>query len=147
MSEDLRWEFTDRPDADDLDVVDAGLHLYNLAAADLGAVRPLACFARADSGVVIGGLRARQWGAAVEVQQLWVDEPLRRRGVGARLMRMLEQAVIERGARVVYLDTFSFQAPEFYRRCGYDTALRIDGFPGGIAKHLMVKRLGGAEGG
>jgi len=30
---------------------------------------------------------------------------------------------------VIYLDTFTFQAPEFYRRCGYDTALRIDGFP------------------
>lgn len=41
-----------------------------------------------------------------------------------------------------YLDTFSFQAPEFYRRCGYATALRIDGFADGIAKHLMVKRLG-----
>jgi hypothetical protein len=27
---------------------------------------------------VIGGLRARQWGAAVEVQQLWVDERHRR---------------------------------------------------------------------
>jgi len=44
---------------------------------------------------------------------------------------------------VVYLDTFSFQAPEFYRRCGYAVALRIDGFPDGIAKHLMVKHLGG----
>jgi len=147
MADALRWEFTDSPQADDLDAVDAGLHLYNLKAADLAAVRPLACFARADSGEVIGGLRARQWGSAVEVQQLWVDEPYRRRGVAARLMQMLEQAAVERGATVIYLDTFTFQAPEFYRRCGYVTALRIDGFPDGIAKHLMVKHVGGGGAG
>lgn len=147
MTDTLRWEFTDSPRADDLDAVDAGLHLYNLAAADLAAVRPLACFARSESGEVIGGLRARQWGTAVEVQQLFVDERHRRRGVAARLMRMLEQAAVGRGATVIYLDTFSFQAPEFYRRCGFATALRIDGFPDGIAKHLMVKHFGGSEAG
>jgi ribosomal protein S18 acetylase RimI-like enzyme len=147
MSAEVRCEFTDRPTAADLEAVDAGLHLYNLAAADLAAVRPLACLARTGSGQVIGGLRARQWGAAVEVQQLWVDEQHRRRGVATRLMRMLEQAAVSRGAGVIYLDTFSFQAPEFYRRCGYATALRIDGFPDGIAKHLMVKHLGGGQAG
>jgi len=145
MTEPLHWEFTDSPRADDLDVVDAGLHLFNLAAADLDAVRPLACFAREDSGEVIGGLRARQWGTAVEVQQLWVAASHRRRGVGARLMQLLEQEAVGRGATVIYLDTFSFQAPELYRRCGYASALRIDGFPNGIAKHVMVKHVGDGE--
>jgi ribosomal protein S18 acetylase RimI-like enzyme len=145
MADTLRWEFTDSPRADDLETVDVGLHLYNLGAADLAAVRPLACFARAGSGEVIGGLRARQWGSAVEVQQLWVDERHRRRGVAARLMRMLEQAAVGRGATVIYLDTFTFQAPAFYRRCGFATALRIEGFPDGIAKHLMVKHVGGGQ--
>lgn len=137
----LRWECTDSPQADDLQAVDAGLHLFNLAAADLAAVRPLACFARDEAGAVVGGLRARIWGAAVEVQQLWVHESRRRQGIAARLMRMLEQAAVERGGRLVYLDTFSFQAPAFYRRCGYAQAVRLDGFPDGIAKYLMVKRL------
>ena len=147
MADALRWEFTDSPQADDLGVVDSGLHLFNLTATDLAAVQPLACFARAASGEVIGGLRARQWGTAVEVQQLWVAERQRRRGVAARLMAMLEQAAVERGATVIYLDTFSFQAPGFYRRCGFATAMRIDGFPDGIAKHLMVKHLGGGRAG
>lgn len=62
-------------------------------------------------------------------------------------MQMLEQAVSERGATTIYLDTFSFQAPEFYRRCGYHSALRIDGFPDGIAKHLMVKHFGTRQAG
>jgi ribosomal protein S18 acetylase RimI-like enzyme len=141
MSADLRCAFTDSPSADELDVVDAGLHLHNLHAVDLGAVRTLACFARDAAGTVQGGLRARQWGAAVEVQQLWVEPALRRQGVARRLMRLLEDEVRRRGARLVYLDTFSFQAQGFYRRCGYRAALRLDGFPDGIAKYVMVKRL------
>ena len=140
----LQWECTDSPGADDLDFVDAGLHLHNLAAADLDAVRPLACFARDAAGTVVGGLRARQWGRAVEVQQLWVDEARRRQRIGARLMQMLEQAVLERGAGVIFLDTFTFQAPAFYQHCGYAVAASIDGFPDGITKFLMTKALASA---
>lgn len=141
MVTDLRCEFTDEPTGDDLGVVDAGLHLHNLHAVDLDAVRTLACFARDAAGRVQGGLRARQWGAAVEVQQVWIEPSLRRQGVGVRLMRLLEEEARRRGALLIYLDTFSFQAPAFYERCGFTAALRLDGFPDGIAKYVMVKRL------
>lgn len=147
MPEELNFEFTDRPVADDLDVVDAGLHLHNLHAADQGGVRTVACFARDADGRVQGGLRARQWGAAVEVQQLWVEPSLRRRGVGQRLMRLLEDEARRRGAALIFLDTFSFQAPGFYERCGFHAAVRLDGFPDGIAKYVMVKRLDDSGGG
>lgn len=144
MSAELRCEFTDRPSADDLDVVDAGLHLHNLNAVDLDAVQRFACFVRDREGTVRGGLRARQWGAAVEVQQLWVEQSLRRQGLARRLMQLLEDEVHRRGARLIYLDTFSFQAHGFYDRCGYTAAVRLDGFPDGIAKYVMLKRLDGA---
>jgi ribosomal protein S18 acetylase RimI-like enzyme len=141
MSTDLRCEFTERPASDDLDAVDAGLHLHNINAVDLEAVQTLACLARDAVGKVVGGLRARQWGKAVEVQQLWVERSLRRQGVARRLMQMLEDEVRRRGATLIYLDTFSFQARGFYERCGYSVVLRLDGMPDGIVKYVMVKRL------
>jgi ribosomal protein S18 acetylase RimI-like enzyme len=141
MATELSYECTDRPAADDLDAVDAGLHLHNINAVDFDALRTLACFARDRAGAVLGGLRARQWGAAVEVQQLWVEPSLRRRGIGRRLMQLLEDEVRRRGATLIFLDTFSFQAPGFYTRCGFCAAVRLDGFPDGIAKYVMVKRL------
>ncbi len=144
MPEELNFEFTDRPAADDLDAVDAGLHLHNLHAVDQSGVRTLACFARHAGGRVQGGLRARQWGAAVEVQQLWVEPSLRRHGVAERLMRLLEDEARRRGAALIFLDTFSFQAPGLYERCGFHAAVRLDGFPDGIAKYVMVKRLDAA---
>ena len=52
---------------------------------------------------------------------------------------------MERGCEIVYLDTFSFQAPDFYRAIGYEVAYEIEGFPDNITKHLMIKHLGKAE--
>jgi ribosomal protein S18 acetylase RimI-like enzyme len=142
-SDQPRCEFTDAPAEADLKVVDAGLSRFNHAAADLTAVRPLACFARDAEGSVVGGVRARQWGAALEVQVLWVDESRRRQGVATRLMRLLEDEARRRGAKLAYLDTFSFQARGFYERLGYAVAARLDGFPDGIEKYLMTRRLDG----
>jgi ribosomal protein S18 acetylase RimI-like enzyme len=129
----------------DIEAVDAGLHLYNLAAADLGAVKPLFCLARDASGRLVGGLRARSWGTAFEIQQVWVDAEHRRRGIASQLLQRIEQAARERGGTVIYLDTFSFQAPALYRRNGYEVAWQIDGFPDGIVKYVMQKRLDGTE--
>lgn len=137
----VRYETAETASEADIEAVDAGLHLYNLQAADLGAVRPLFCFARDAGGAVIGGLRARWWGSAWEVQQLWVDARHRRRGIASELLRRVERAARERGGTLIYLDTFSFQAPALYERNGYEVACRFDGFPGGIVKYVMQRRL------
>ena len=40
-----------------------------------------------------------------------------------------------------YLDTMSFQAPDFYRACGYQAFGTIDGYPGGVTRHWFTKAL------
>jgi GNAT superfamily N-acetyltransferase len=141
--DDLSYELTDTPAPADLERVDAGLHLFNLAAADMAAIRPLACFARRSDGTVVGGVRARSWGTAFEIQQVWVDELWRRRGIASVLLQRIEQAARERGGSVIYLDTFSFQAPALYLCNGYSIAWQVGGFPDRIVKYLMVRRLDG----
>jgi ribosomal protein S18 acetylase RimI-like enzyme len=143
----LTLELTDAPTDADLAVVDDGLHASNLAAADLDVVQPLAVFARDGSGAIVGGLRARTWGRAAEIQQLWVRPDLRRRGLGQRLMETAEAALIARGCTLVYLETFSWQAPSLYRRCGFEVAAQFDGMPDGGIKYVMHKRLAAADGG
>ncbi len=130
-------------DPSDADVapIDRGLHSFNQRAADLAAIRRFACLAWGSDGTLAGGALARWWGTACELQQLWVADALRRRGIGAALMQKAEATAIERGCRLMYLDTFSFQAPEFYYRLGYETACRLDGFPDGGSKFILRKSL------
>jgi hypothetical protein len=35
----------------------------------------------------------------------------------------------------------SFQAPGFYRACGYDEFGTLDGYPGGVTRHSFTKSL------
>ena len=45
------------------------------------------------------------------------------------------------GATRSYLDTMSFQAPGFYRACGYEEFGSIDGYPKGVTRHWFTKAL------
>ena len=131
----------DQPDADAARVVDTGLGDANDAAAPLHEVRPLACYLRATDDAVIGGAVGRRWGVCAELLQLWVRPDLRRQGLGAQLVRAFEARAAEHGCALVYLETFSFQAPRLYASLGYEMHHTIEGFGHGIAKHLMVHSL------
>lgn len=126
-------------------VVDQGLGEANAAAAPLHEVQALACFVRTADGTVIGGAVGRTWGRCAELQQLWVDPAQRGRGLGTRLLREFEAAAGLRGATEFYLETFSFQAPGFYRALGYEVAHEHAVYPHGIVRYLMVRRVGTEE--
>lgn len=123
-------------------IVDDGIGRDNEAAAPLADVKRMSCFAVQPDETVVGGAVGRRWGRCCELQQLWVDERWRRQGIGSGLLQRFEQLGVTRGCDRCYLDTFSFQAPAFYRRHGYQTLAAIDGFPQGIVKYLLCKRIG-----
>jgi GNAT superfamily N-acetyltransferase/uncharacterized glyoxalase superfamily protein PhnB len=120
-------------------LVDEGIGTANDAAAPLHEVEPLSAFARGADGRVLGGAVGRRWGTCCELQQLWVRPELRRHGIGAALVRAFEAQARGHGCRRFYLETFSFQAPDFYRGLGYRAAHALDVYPHGIARFLMVK--------
>jgi GNAT superfamily N-acetyltransferase len=120
-------------------VVDAGLGASNEIAAPVHEVRPLSCFVRLPTGEVVGGAVGRTWGGCCELQQLWVEPRYRRQGLGARVVQEFERRAAARGCRTFYLDTFSFQAPAFYRSLGYRPKMELHGFPGGHTKYIMVR--------
>lgn len=135
----LLFSASDAPPEDALRVVDAGLDEHNYAVAPLADVSPMAVFAADPSGKVIGGAVGRTWGRCCELLQLWVSPEHRALGVGSRLLREFEAHARGRGCNVFYLTTLSFQAPDFYRKRGYEELARIDGYPNDIVKYLMHK--------
>jgi GNAT superfamily N-acetyltransferase len=130
-------------------VVDAGLGRHNEAAAPLHEVRALVCLAWANGATAepVGGAIGRTWGRCGELQQLWVAPAWRHHGLGRQLMEAFHAEAEARGCRTFYLETWSFQAPSFYRACGYEARLTLEGFGPGLAKHVMVRELGSPEAG
>ena len=120
-------------------IVDEGIGAYNDEAAPLHEVRPLSCFARDAQHRVVGGAVGRSWGAYAEIQQLWVDPGSRGRGIGTTLMRAFEAHARTRGCRVFALETFSFQAREFYESLGYRIEWERRSYPHGIVKYHMTR--------
>jgi len=47
----------------------------------------------------------------------------------------------KRGCNSIYLDTFSFQAPKFYKKLGYSEFGRLNGFPPGHTRIWLSKSL------
>jgi len=96
---------------------------------------------RSGDGDLAGGLVAVQFWNGMFVDLLWVDEKLRHRGIGTQLMRRAEEDLVARGGEVIFLSTWSFQAPAFYEKLGYSAFGKLDGMPPGSTRTWFVKWL------
>lgn len=105
-----------------------------------GQRRSLTLALRQD-GAFIGGLTGQTFMGWLSVDGLWVASAYRRLGHATSLLTRAEAEARSRGATDCVLDTFSFQAPDFYRKLGYRDFARLDGFPAGHCRHYMTKSL------
>jgi GNAT superfamily N-acetyltransferase len=144
----------DIPDAPDIIVPDRPLPEHREAIARLlddyndarsgspSPVVPLALLLREPgSDTVIGGLWGVSYWRWLFVDLLFVPEAQRGRGLGTTLLRQAEAKGRERGCLGVWLLSFSFQAPDFYRRLGYSAFGSIEAYPPGHRCTYFSKRL------
>jgi GNAT superfamily N-acetyltransferase len=101
------------------------LAAFNVAASGDDTQRGLSVEARLEGG----GLTGWTWGTCAGVETLWVAEAQRGDGWGSRLLAAAEEAAKSRGCVQVLVSSFTFQAPEFYRRLGYVELARSEGLP------------------
>ncbi|PLZ04647.1 GNAT family N-acetyltransferase, partial [Fischerella thermalis] len=83
---------------------------------------------------IVGGLIGETYWQWLYVDVLWVHELFRGKGYGDILLATAEQEAVKRGCQYAYLDTFSFQAPEFYRKRGYVVFGELPNFPQGYSR-------------
>lgn len=132
-----------RIEPEDQEFIDAQLRAFNDAAIGPGpgTASHFALTVRDDAGTLQGGLYARLGRGWMFVETVVLAEPLRRQGLGRRLLAMAEAEALRRGATAAWLDSFSFQAPGFYRRQGWREFGVLPAYPAGHARHFLTKRL------
>ncbi len=103
--------------------------------------KPIWLNAKDAEGNLVGGLRAIVFLYWLRVEVLWVEESARGKGLGARLLRQAETTAKEMGAENAGLETFEWQAPDFYVKQGYEEAARVENYVKGFYLAIMRKRL------
>jgi len=136
----MQIEVTDVPSPSDREAVLSGLHSFMLAKTSEVPVR-LSVLVRDESSTTIGGLIGRTSGAWLYVELFWLPETLRGTGLGTRLMMEAEAEAVRRGCIGAHLDTYDYQAPNFYRKLGYEVFGSIDEHPPGHTRFWMRKRF------
>ncbi|MES2474737.1 MAG: GNAT family N-acetyltransferase [Verrucomicrobiota bacterium] len=101
--------------------------------------RDLVVFSRSD-GVIVGGLIGYTHWSWLFIQQLWVAEDHRQRGIGSRLMAVAENEALARGCIHAHCDTFDFQALPFYQKLGYRSFGRLADYPVGHTRYFLSKQ-------
>ena len=77
-----------------------------------------------EEGELVAGIVAEAVFDTVEVEFLCVKESCR--GKGWALLQYVEEQAENDGRKRILLNTYSFQAPEFYRSLGYEELLCVD---------------------
>jgi GNAT superfamily N-acetyltransferase len=117
------------------------LNTFNVAVTGLAEYHAVSVFLRDEHDEIRGGLLGNIWGGWLHVAILWVSEPLRRRGYGRQLLEAAERYAVQHGCTWAWLTTFSFQAPEFYPKLGYETFAILEDHPRGHRHHFLQKHL------
>jgi len=103
---------------------------------------PLQVWALDDSGDLAGGAVCHTWADWLHVTYLWVDGRHRGAGLGSRLLAEAERiAREERVCVAARLETWDFQAPDFYKKQGYEVVCVIPDYPPGITEYTLIKNL------
>ena len=99
------------------------------------------CFVEEEDGKILGVITGRAYYDEVHVVDLIVDPGCRRSGLGSKLVATVEEAYKNKGYAKITLTTFGFQAPEFYKKLGYQIEFVRESKDPKLSKYFLSKAL------
>lgn len=94
-----------------------------------------------ENDVLVAGITASIYWKQMHIDFLWVDETLRGQNKGSELLAKAENIVRQHHCRYIQLETFSFQAPDFYKKRGYTVFVILEDSPYDGAKQYFLKKI------
>jgi GNAT superfamily N-acetyltransferase len=122
-------------------IIGEGINNYNAQQAGEEKAQRLCFVVQSPDKEIVGGVIGVIYWEWLYIDLMWIRQEYRRHGYGHRLLTQLEELARQRGAKHAFLDTFSFQAPEFYKKHGYRVYGELKDFPAGHQRYFMTKEL------
>ena len=93
-------------------------------------------------GHIVAGINACMYAWYITyVHILYVDEGYRGQDLATYLLKKVEENAKAKGSNLIHLDTFSFQARDFYLKQGYQIFGTLDDCPKGHKRYYLKKIL------
>lgn len=131
----------DNPEQSAWGIIGRGLDEYNQQQAGPENSRRICYAVQTPDGEIASGVIAVTYWDWLFINLMWLREDLRGRGYGGRLLALAEEAGRRHGATHAHLDTFSFQAPDFYAKHGYHVFAELPDCPAGHRRFYLTKEL------
>ncbi|WP_291574308.1 GNAT family N-acetyltransferase [Clostridium sp. UBA4548] len=97
---------------------------------------------KGENGEVLAGLISVIYGwDYLHIYILWVKEDCRTEGYGVALLKEAEKAAKEMGCKMITLETFEFQAKDFYLKNGYEIFGVLENCPFEYNTYYMKKNI------
>ena len=129
------------PLKNEIDFVRESLAKFNDAKVGEDGHTPINLVEYNEVGEVIGGIIGGTYWGWMYIDILWVREDFRKKGIGTKLLAKAEEEAVCRGCHHVHVDTMSWQAPNFYKKHGYEVIGVLPDIPKGHQKYLLMKAL------
>ena len=137
----MKIEVTDNITKEDEDIILKEIIKYNLERIEDKNPKDLGIFLYDEDDNKIAGLIGDTHANWFSIKFLWVKEQFRGNNIGSRLLQQAEETAKERGCKYSFLDTFGFQAPNFYKKHGYKEAFILENYPLSGKRHYFTKKL------
>ena len=105
------------------------IRAYNRSKREEVESEPLNLYLEDEKGNLMAGLVAETFGNWLEIEYLFVKEELRGQGIGSKLLQQAESEAKNRNCRFAFVNTYQFQAPDFYLSHGYKEVFALQDYP------------------
>lgn len=97
---------------------------------------------KGPDGEILAGINSELycWNV-LYIDILWVKDEFRQNGYGSVLLNEIEKIAKEKGCRLIHLDTFDFQAKDFYLKHGYEIFGVLEGCPAEHKRYYLKKDI------
>ena len=117
------------------------IRAYNQSKREPSKSEPLNIYVEDQQGNLIAGMVAETFGNWLEIEYLYVQENLRGQGLGSNILNRAEKEARERKCNYSFVNTYQFQAPDFYKKHGYEEVFALKEYPYTGERYYYTKAL------
>ena len=121
--------------------VDKGFEESTLDKVGISCYEKPIAFKIQDKKTLVGCIVFQLYWGSLEIKQLFVSKQYRKHGIGTKLMNHALQYASDHACTFITVRTFSFQAPEFYKKFGFEIEHIQKGFTRGVSLYILRRKL------